>query len=53
MTDAPERMSQKRILLADGRYLIYYSFAPNECGGCSASVMPIPRAIDDKPAEEN
>ena len=53
MTEAPERMSQQRVLLADGRYLIFYHFAPRERVGPSLSAIPIPRAKNGKPAEEN
>ena len=51
MNEETERMSQKRVVLADGRYLIFYRFGPCERVERSLSAGPIPQA--NKAAEEN
>lgn len=53
MTNVPEKMSQKRVLLPDGRYLIFYTFAPADSIACLRPVDANKDAKVIKSAEEN
>jgi hypothetical protein len=44
MSKAHETMTKRRVTLADGRYLIYYTFAPE-----TSEPLP-PNAAEDVPA---
>lgn len=49
MGEAPQRVIKRRIVMADGRYLIFYDFAPPD-GKCS-SLTPVPtESTSVKPA---
>lgn len=53
MSKAPEQMIKRQVVLADGRYLIFYTFAPADGLGSSHLAVPISEAEADKPAGEN
>lgn len=53
MIEAPKKMIKQQIVLADGRYLIYYTFAPADRPGSTRPADPIPDAKAAKSAEEN
>ena len=53
MFKAPEKLIKERIELADGRYLIFYTFAPANRLASSRRADPIPDGKEPKSAEEN
>lgn len=53
MIEAPKKTTKREIVLADGRYLIFYTFAPADRLGSSRFADPIPDARAAKSAEEN
>ena len=53
MIEAPEKMIKQQIVLADGRYLIFYTFVPADRLASSRTADPIPDAKAAKSPEEN
>jgi hypothetical protein len=52
MSKARETMKKRRVMLADGRYLIYYTFAPDNSEALTANVAEAEPAAA-VPIEEN
>jgi hypothetical protein len=50
---ASEKMIKRQVVMADGRYLIFYTFAPPGFSGSSHRTDATPEANAPKPAEEN
>jgi hypothetical protein len=53
MIKAPKKLIKEQIELADGRYLIFYTFAPADRLASSRRADPIPDGKAAKSAEEN
>jgi hypothetical protein len=53
MSKASEKMIKRQVVMADGRYLIFYTFAPFDRPASSDRADPVPEAKSAKPAEEN
>ena len=52
MSKASEKMIKRKVAMPDGRYLIFYTFAPSDRPESSARLDPIPAATAAKLAEE-
>lgn len=53
MNKVSEKMIKRQVVMADGRYLIFYTFAPPDFSGSSHHVDAVPEAKAPKPVEEN
>jgi hypothetical protein len=53
MSKASEQINKRQVVMADGRYLIFYTFGPSDRHGSSHTPAPIPKAKADKSAEKN
>jgi hypothetical protein len=53
MSKVLEEMKKRQIVMEDGRYMIFYTFAPKDNLGPSILAVPVPEATPDEPAEEN
>ena len=52
MSKVLEEMNKRQIVLEDGRYMIFYTFAPSDRLGPSSVAVLIPEVIPDESAEE-
>ena len=53
MIKGAKKIIKREIVLADGRYLIFYTFAPADHLASSRPAVPIPDTKAAKSAEEN
>ena len=53
MSKASEKMIKRQVMMADGRYLIFFTFAPSDGPASSKHADCVPQAKAAKPAEEN
>jgi hypothetical protein len=53
MNKASEKMIKRQAVMADGRYILFYTFAPFDRPSSSHRADPVPEAKTAKPAEEN
>jgi hypothetical protein len=53
MSRASEEIKKREVVMADGRYLIFYTFAPFDRHGSPRTNVPIPEAKADKSDKEN
>jgi hypothetical protein len=53
MSKGFEKMIKRQVVMADGRYLIFYTFAPCDRPGSSNRADPIPETEGATPIEEN
>lgn len=51
MSKVFEEMKKRQIVMADGRYMIFYTFASEDRLG--PSCVAVPEVTPDEPAEEN
>lgn len=52
MSKASEKMIKRRVIIADGRYLIFYTFTSSDRPASSHRADSVPGAKAAKPAEE-
>lgn len=53
MSKGSEKIIKRQVVLPDGRYLIFYTFAPCDRLDSSHPDLPSTKAKADKTAEEN
>lgn len=53
MSKASEQIRKRKVVMADGRYLIFYTFTPFDRAGSSETNVPIQEAKADKSDKEN
>lgn len=53
MSKVLEEMNNRQIVLEDGRYMIFYTFAPSDRLGPSGPPIPIAEVTADEPEEED
>jgi hypothetical protein len=53
MSGASDKINKRPVVTAEGRYFIFYTFAPSDRPGSSHPAIPIPKAKADKSAGEN
>jgi hypothetical protein len=53
MSKALEEMNRQQIVLEDGRYMIFYTFAPSDCPGLWGAAVSVPEVRAAEAEEEN
>lgn len=53
MNKASEKMDQRQVVMEDGRYLIFFTFAPHDPPGSSRAAAPTPKVKPIEGAKEN